>query len=341
MNIKSNELKNHSILLIHPGKSSFVRKDIEILKKYFTVKDFFYQPSRQIFPNIIAQSKLLIWLLFNIGKAKAVYIWFADYHSFLPIFFSRLFGKKTILILGGYDVANIPELKYGSFYKPLRAFCAAYSIRNSGYVIAVDRNLIDKAKTLVKDIRGTMLVIPTGYNSEFWRRYHNKEKFVLNVGIIDKPERLKIKGIDFLLEVAKFLPDYQFVIIGLSNPDSTFITSMPNVRYLPKLSQDLLKEYYSRAKVYVQFSITEGFPNVVCEAMLCECIPVGIEVGGIPTAIGDCGFLLEERDPEIAAQLIKKALEAPAELGEKARQRIISLFSEEKRETQLLSILKS
>jgi len=341
MNANSDEMINHSILLIHPGKASFVRKDIEILKKYFSVKDFYYHPSKQLFPNIISQSKLLIWLLYNLVKAKAVYIWFADYHSFLPIFFSRLLRKKSILVLGGYDVANIPELKYGSFYKPLRAFCAAYSIRNSYYVIAVDQTLIDKAKILVKDIKGKLLVIPTGYNSDYWKRFHHKEKFVLNVGIIDIPERMKIKGIDFLLEVAKLMPSYQFVIIGFSNPDSAFIPSMPNVKYLPKLTQDLVREYYSRAKVYVQFSITEGFPNVVCEAMLCECIPVGASVNGVPTAIGDCGFLLEDRDPEKAAQLIKKALESPTTLGEKARQRIMTLFTEENRESQLLSILKS
>ena len=40
----------------------------------------------------------------------------------------------------------------------------------------------------------------------------------------------------------------------------------------------------------------EGLPNALCEAMLCECVPVGTDVQGIRTAMGDAGFYVPYGD---------------------------------------------
>ena len=117
--------------------------------------------------------------------------------------------------------------------------------------------------------------------------------------------------------------------------------SAANVQFIKKLSQEELRKYYSRAKVYVQFSLREGLPNAVCEAMMCECIPVGSDKNGIPTAIGDCGFILKQRDVQLAVQLISQAMKAPPALAKKARQRILENFTPLQRETALLSLIHS
>lgn len=54
----------------------------------------------------------------------------------------------------------------------------------------------------------------------------------------------------------------------------------------------------------------EGLPTAVCEAMLCECVPVGTNRYGIPIAIGDTGFYTEYGDVELTAEAIKKALDS-------------------------------
>ena len=73
------------------------------------------------------------------------------------------------------------------------------------------------------------------------------------------------------------------------------------------------------------FSMREGLPNVVCEAMLSECIPVGFSNGGIPVAIGDAGYILKEKTIESAKKAIRIAMKNE-ELGKAARQRIIKKF---------------
>src|SRR5207247_6894113 len=77
------------------------------------------------------------FLLFNIYKFKIVFIWFADYHSLLPVFFSRLFNKKCVINIGGYDADEILTGTPRSVKEKLRAFCGSCSVRLSGKVITV------------------------------------------------------------------------------------------------------------------------------------------------------------------------------------------------------------
>jgi len=111
----------------------------------------------------------------------------------------------------------------------------------------------------------------------------------------------------------------------------------PNVEFLGPLSQDELIPYYQRAKVYCQLSMREGLPNALCEAMLCECVPVGTRYCGIPTAIGDTGFYVPYGDPKATAEAIKKALKS--DKGKAARERIKTMFPIERRERKLIQIV--
>ena len=290
---------------------------------------------------MMSQFLLILKIIPRITKTFVFFVWFADYHSFLPVFFSRVFGKKSIIVLGGYDVTYIPELKYGSFSNPIRKFCTAYSLKNAHFLMAVDPSLIEEARTRIKTVKGDYLYVPTSFDSNQWYREKEKEKLIMTVGICDSVQRLKLKGIDLFIEVARLLPRYEFLIIGMKQNMLGDLKIPTNLKTRDHVSFSELKDFYSRAKVYAQFSMREGLPSVVCEAMLCECVPVGTDVNGIPTAIGDCGFILKNRNRRDAARLIETAIESPASLGEKARKRIKTLFNRERREKSILSILEN
>lgn len=326
------------ILFVYKDFSQFVRKDFEILDAFCTVREL-RSPFRKSFLSFFRVGfKQLIVLIRWIGSTDAVYCWFADYHSFLPAVFCRITGKRFFLVLGGYDVTHIPELNYGSFNKRIRGFCARYSIRRATLNLPVARALEKEARGRAGEIR--VRVLPTGYDPALYLPSEDKESLILTVSITDSWQRFMVKGIDRFVELARRMPELRFAIVGMEDQMQPLIGEKPeNLEILPALEHSMLLEWYGKARFYAQFSRSEGLPNAVCEAMLRNCVPIGVAAGGIPEAIGDAGVILEQWDPGAMAEKIR-SLENVKMLSGKAREHIISEFQQAKRETALREIMK-
>ncbi len=326
--------------MVYPVFSSFVKADYEILTEKFSVEKYQYKHKKNIFSHLIEQIKLFFFLLFNFGKFDFVYVWFADYHSLLPIIFSKLSGKKSLLVLGGYDVTFIPQFNYGSFNNPIRAFFAKNSMKYAWESLAVSDNILEEAKQRVPQLNGEILY--TGYSPEKFRFGEgDRKREVVSVVGGNTYKRMMIKGVDLIVETAKLLPEIKFILIDLNEEifEKNFGT-IENVEIIRAMPQSELIKYFQNASVYAQFSIREGLPNSVCEAMLCGAIPVGTNAGGIPIAIGECGFIINERNADAAAKAIFDALNSSDELRKCARQRVVENFSFEKRKERLLKLIE-
>jgi len=327
------------ILFIHTGLSSFVKKDQLLLSKYYQVISHHYLTGKYFSTNLISQLKLLFTIIRHLHRIRYIFIWFADYHSFLPVLLASVFKKYSLISLGGYDVTHVPEIRYGSFSNPIRKFCTSFSLKYSSYLLAVDGSLLVEARSRIKNIKAQLLTVPTAFDPQQWYRSRGKENVVLTVGMCDSMQRIKLKGLDIFVESAGLLPEYDFLIIGMKPAAEKLMRIPPNVKIFDYVKFNELRDSYSKAKVYAQFSMREGLPSAVCEAMLCECIPVGTNVNGIPTAIGDCGYIMNSRNSLEGAGVIKKAMESPLKLGLNARKRIIEKFSNQRREETILSLL--
>lgn len=352
-------MKRKQIIFIYSGFSTFVEKDYNSLQKFANVLNYHYKPKKQIFGFIFELLKLKLFLLINIWKTDIIYCWFADYHSFLPALFGKLLNKKTVIIVGGNDAVSIPEIEYGIFYKKgLRSWAATWSYKCAHLILPVHKSLIEGVNTyvnkeglkigvkhFVKNIKTEFIELPTGYDSSKWffRNEEPKKKTVITVGGIINMKTYKGKGIDLFIEVAKRMPEINFIIIGVSPEMEAFINidKPSNVIIQEYVENNLLVNHISKAKVYCHFSLTEGLPNSLCEAMLCECVPVGSSVNGIPDGIGEAGFILKERNVDLAVDLVQKALDSDEQLGKQARQHIIDHFSHEKREQFLETLVKN
>ena len=331
-------MEKSSILFITNAYNTFVLRDVGILEKKWRVRRFTYTGKTDLASNLRAQATLLFWLLRHMNGAEALYIWFADYHAFLPVLFARIFRKKVFLVEGGYDTANIPEIAYGSHTRRLRSACSRYAMRHATLNLPVAETLTPEITALAPRARVRHLY--TGYDPGSFTPAGKKEKLVLTVAGSNTLQRIRLKGVDIFLRAARRLPHYRFLVAGIDEAGQKLLDNVPaNVEITGRVSQETLITFYRKTSVYAQFSMREGLPNAVCEAMLCECAPVGFDNGGIPLAIGDAGIVLKDRSMESIAEALKKAMESQKTLGPRARARIIREYPLERREKALLKIV--
>ncbi len=83
--------------------------------------------------------------------------------------------------------------------------------------------------------------------------------------------------------------------------------------------------------ISVSSSITEGFPNVVGEAMACGVPPISTDVGDAVRLMGDAGVAIPSRDAAAllaaCSRLLDMSTEERSSLGKACRQRVIDQFS--------------
>jgi len=321
--------KIRKVFFVTLSFSEFIKKDLSFLKKHYKVKVGHYRGKRSTFHML----KGTLW-------SDLTFSWFADIHSFWAVFFSRVFKKKSIVVVGGYDAAKVPEMNYGLALSPVLYHFAKYALKKADRVLTVDESL---KKDIIKnyEVSGKNIVtVPTGYDPGFWKLNRKKEELVLSISQIN-PLYIKIKGIEAFIQCASYFPETKFVVAGPSEKKSLIrlrAMSPPNVIFSGHIPKHELPGWYSRAKVYCQFSRSAGLPNTLCEAMLCECIPVGTPYGGIPTAIGNTGYYVPYGDVHATVAAIRKALQS--QNGKKARERIKKLFLLEKRDNKLIQIIE-
>jgi glycosyltransferase involved in cell wall biosynthesis len=78
------------------------------------------------------------------------------------------------------------------------------------------------------------------------------------------------------------------------------------------ISHDDLPGYLNQLRLLVLPSYTEGFPNIMLEAMACGTPVLATPVGAIPDVIidGKTGFIMENNSPECIAENVIRALNA-------------------------------
>lgn len=276
-----------------------------------------------------------------VARSRVTFSWFGSVYAGYTVMLARMMGKKSIVVVGGVDAAREREIRYGIWLHPLKAPVVRYAFIHADRVLVVDPSLQAEAIRLANYDGRNITYVPFGYDSTLWVPGEFKEDMVLTVAACHDLWRMKKKGIDKILEAARALPEVRFCVIGIHPGllSDVRMSTPENVELIPYVPQSELLPYYQKAKVYCQPSYTEGLPNTLCEAMLCGCIPVGTAAGGIPTAIGTAGYLVDYRDQSGLVKAIQSALASPATDGLKARDRIAREFTLERRERSLCGVI--
>jgi len=170
----SNKRRNIRILFVYYRLSSFVRCDLEILKRYFDVKSL----QIQTFRNPLNILRLFVGIL----HADLVYTWFAGTNAFFIVLFSKFLGKKSVVVLGGYEVAYVPEVGYGSLLSPFGRVKVKFVLRNATKVLAVSKSTFKEALHFTQPKR--IAVVYNGVDIEKFSPSGNKEDLVITVANI-------------------------------------------------------------------------------------------------------------------------------------------------------------
>jgi len=331
------KIPSTKIILIANVNSTFVKKDEKaFLEKAMVLKMICAMP-KNFAHFIIEQFKILVFMLKNVHRSQAVVCWFADYHSFFPAMMAKLFSKPFYLVLGGYDTTYLPELDYGVYSNRLRSYMVDYAIKNTTLNLPVSNFL---AEELNKRYQNTIKVevLPTGYTVDATGPFE-KEKSVLTVAHVNTVKRLLIKGIDRFIALATAMPEISFTVIGVKEGLLKSYNLPDNLQCLEVLPKLEVNEYYKKAKVYCQFSIREGLPNAVFEAMSYACVVIGMNHSGIAEAMDDTGYLLDKWDVNDAINLVNLALEDRTK-GSEGKTRVKKYFNEDFRKNRLFKILE-
>ncbi len=329
--------KKKSVLFVYTSFSSFVNNDFTILDSAYLVRKYQFAPVRGVLKNAFEIFKQFFFLLFWGWKFDIYFCWFADYHSFLPVLFAKIFRKKSFVVIGGYDVSSLPEFNYGAFSNPFRAFFSGNTMKYVDTCFPVAEAL--KEKILLINPKAEVETLATSFDAEkFCFSDCSRSKSIVTVSYTENHQRYMIKGLDRFRELAFHLPDFEFTVIGITNTARTWFEPIPsNLKLLPPEPYDQMPVIYRKSSFYTQFSRSEGLPNALCEAMLSGCIPVGTNVGDIKIAIGNTGMTIDDWQPEIIAKFIRLNHNNPG-LREGARERIKNRYNKDARKERLINL---
>ena len=350
------------ILFIKPANYSFTINDQKIMEKHYRVNSFLINQKKGGFYFIGRMIRLIFFIIFNSHQTKMMVTWFADYHAAIMVFMGKILKIKVVIIAGGQEAVCYPELKKGVFYKKFSAGFVRFALRHADLILPNHISLVyhvnyyydpsgkkDGMQYYVTGLMTPIAVIPNGIETtKFFRdsSVPKDPKTILTVGTMNSVYDFLNKGFDLFIELARRNPDLNFILIGIKKQFLPWIETHYPFYDIANLTvifsfcpHEVLFESYNKAKVFVQASITEGMPNTLCEAMLCECIPVGSNVNGIPDAIRDTGLLVRKRDVSELETAVRKALQLNS--GKEAAQRIRENFSFDLREKNLISALNS
>ncbi len=312
--------------------SSFIKRDYDIISRVHEVKKVNFSGPGDA-----------VKLMKAVANCDLALIWFAGGHAFAAVLLAKLLRKKSMIIVGGFDVARVPEINYGRFTQSwTKKFLTKKALQHADRVLVVDPSLKRDAIKNAGIDGHNIDYLPTGYDYEKFVPGPAKENLVITVGYVSHSV-IKRKGFDTFVQSASLLPDTKFLLIGKAMDDSVDLlkgSAPPNLEFTGFVTDEELLSYYQRSKVYCQLSAYEGLPNALCEAMLCECIPVGTDRNGIPMAMGDTGFRVPYGDAKATAMAIANALKAPGIRGQNARNRIREIFPEKRRERGLLQAIE-
>ncbi|MGH9321289.1 MAG: glycosyltransferase [Vicinamibacteria bacterium] len=322
---------DYRILFVHNGRTRFIDLDRDLLASRHRVTEL----------QLASKRMHLIRVVREVWSHDLVFGWFASWHTFFPMLAARILGKPSVLVIGGYDLANLPEIGYGHQRGGIKKHVSRRTMKLASRLVTNScfsrREAIGNA-----GIEGARVsVVYHGLPDEVGSLPRTpRSPMALTVGNVDRAN-LSRKGIETFVRAAAHLPEIEFVVAGRWKDDAIRHLediASKNVAFKSRVTEEELRALYSHASVYVQPSRHEGFGMSVAEAMLAGCVPVVTRAGALPEVVGDQGIYVDA-EPRAVATAVSRALSWNDEARHAIRQRILDRFPVERRRFELEALV--
>lgn len=211
----------------------------------------------------------------------------------------------------------------------------------SDQVIAIDKSTYNSIKEVLPSVDACYLPNPF----DLKRLEAEMEEF----GAISEPKKeisylgwvIKTKGIEELLEgwgeiSGKYL-DWSLRIVGpyakeyLQELRQRY--PMGQVVFEGEKSHEDAMRIVASSSIFILPSYTEGFPNVILEAMALEKPIIATSVGAIPDMLDGCGTVIPPQSSSAVSSSIEELINSPdvcRELAKKGREKLLVNYTAEK-----------
>jgi len=317
------------ILFISRYDSSFVKADIELLNKCYHLDiPKLKGVNRNIFDLFRITFKIFVGMIRN----EIAFCWFADFAAFLTVKAAKLFHKKVFVILGGYEVSNIPG--YGGLTDISGTKRLKYTLRNATELITIS----DFSKSEIDALNLDIIPKKISIGVDVEKDDHSKSRLIITSGSATN-ELYELKGLDVFAKATANLNGFKIKIIGPFQEEikKKLLEINPQLEFTGKLPHEEFLSILKEAKIYCQLSQRESFGLALLEAMNYGCIPVVSKAGAMPEILGTTGFICEYGDVENTEKAISDALES--DLKEEILERVKANFTIEQREAKLIKLI--
>ena len=221
-------------------------------------------------------------------------------------------GMPIVLSIMGDDA-------YGSYVGPGKVvFKSRYLTLLTLLIQPFVRAIISKSANIDRYVfrRGIANIVPNGIQLE---KFKNHEKPLREELDLD-PNKQYVLFLGDKSDVRKNYPLIEEAVRLLNAPGVELLTPYP-------VGHDQVAKYLDAADAFALTAFMEGSPNVVKEAMACNCPIVATDVGDVKWVLGEVeGCYTASFDPGDFARKLGQALEFAAKKGRtKGRERIIEL----------------
>lgn len=271
---------------------------------------------------------------------------------FKDIILLKIAQRRKIKSVLHFRFGRIPDLLEINNWECKLLKCAA---KLAGTVIVIDKNSfmalktakIDNVELLPNPLQKRTLSIIDKFSSA--KRIKNQ---ILYVGHV-----IPTKGVRELIEATKLLKNKELIIAGFG--ENSYIKELHDfagegheewLSFIGHQNYENTIQQMLRCDVFVLPSYTEGFPNVILEAMACGCPIIATEVGAIPDMLetdnvgSSCGVLVPPKNSTAIFNALNRMLCDEGfrnNCGDLARERVKQRYSIEQIWSSMYNIWKA